>query len=293
MLRNASNLATLYINFAALFNKAFEGAETQHKKLAMIAPSSTSQNEYGWLEGFPGMREWLGDRVINALAAEGYIIKNKDFEVTVGVKGNDIDDDNLGIYSPYIQELARIAKCHPDQLLATLIASGFTTLCYDGQNFFDSDHPVGTTTVSNFGGGSGTAWYLLCTKRAIKPFIFQERTKPEFVAQDDPKVSESAFMRKQYYYGVDYRGNVGFGLWQLAFASKDTLNATNYAAARAAMMSFQNEAGIPLGIKPDTLLVPPTLEGSARELLLAERDEYGATNPWKDTAEPLVWEWLA
>ena len=260
----------------------------------MITKSTTKQNEYGWLGNFPGMREWLGDRVVNALKAHGYTIKNKKYEGTVGVSGDDIEDDNIGIYAPMVQTLAESAKQHPDQLLAALLLAGFTSLCYDGQPFFDTDHPIkdGTDTVSNFGGGSGTPWFLLSLKRPIKPFIYQKRRDPRFIALDDPKQNQAAFMRDEYFYGVDYRGNVGYGLWQLAFASKDTLNAANYAAARAAMRGLKNDAGDPLGIIPDTLVVPSTLESAARELLINERTDAGGTNTWRGTAEPLIWPWL-
>jgi phage major head subunit gpT-like protein len=91
---------------------------------------------------------------------------------------------------------------------------------------------------------------------------------------------------------VDRRDNAGFGLWQFAHASKDTLDATNYGAARAAMMSFKDDEGRPLGIRPTLLVVPPTLESAAREILLNERTAAGATNPWCGTAELLVAPWL-
>lgn len=201
--------------------------------------------------------------------------------------------------------MGRSAKQHPDILIAALLAAGFATACYDGQYFFDDDHPVGTSTQSNDGAGAGTAWYLLDTTRSIKPFIFQQRTTPQLVRQDRPD-DEHAFMRKKYRYGVDYRGAVGYGLWQMAYGSKDTLNHTNYAAARAAMMGFTNDEGVPLGIRPNLLVVPPSLESTAREILLADiiigslaaagtvTDFVGGgkTNVWKGTAELLVVPYL-
>jgi phage major head subunit gpT-like protein len=108
--------------------------------------------------------------------------------------------------------------------------------------------------------------------------------------QDD----EHAFMRKKLRYGVDYRGAAAFGLWQLAYASKETLNSTNYASARTAMMSVQNADGRPLGLKPNLLLVPPSLEAEAREILQAQfiigdPTSGGAkTNVWQGTADLLV-----
>jgi phage major head subunit gpT-like protein len=173
------------------------------------------------------------------------------------------------------------------------MVAGVSTPCYDGQNFFTSDHPVGTGTAANFGGGSGTPWFLLDTSRAIKPFIFQMRRDVQLVRMDRQD-DEHAFMRKKFRYGVDYRGAAAYGLWQLAFASKETLNATNYATARTAMMSLGNAEGRPLGIKPSLLLVPPSLEAEAREILQAQfiigdpAAGGSKTNVWQGTADLLV-----
>lgn len=66
-----------------------------------------------------------------------------------------------------------------------------------------------------------TKWFLLDGSRAIKPLIFQDRKKPEFISITDPHSTE-VFMSKQYLYGVDCRRNVGYGLWQLAYGSTGT-----------------------------------------------------------------------
>lgn len=293
MIINNANLEALRKTFSAVFQKAFAEAKPAKDKLATTVSSTTRQNVYGWLGSFPNLREWIGERQIHQLKEHGYTITNKSYEATVEVKRDDIEDDALGIYSPLIQELARNAKLHPELLVAALVAAGFTSTCYDGQYFFDDDHPVGDGTVSNTGGGAGTAWYLLDVSRPLKPFIFQERRKPELISQDDPKAHSAAFRRNTHLYGVDYRGSAGYGLWQLAYASKQTLDATNYAAARAAMMSFKNDTGQPLGVVPNLLVVPPTLESAGRALLTKEKDANGADNPWYKTAELLVWPWLA
>jgi phage major head subunit gpT-like protein len=89
-------------------------------------------------------------------------------------------------------------------------------------------------------------------------------------------------------YGVRARVNAGFGLWQLAFGSKDTLNAANYAAARAAMMDFRSDGGKVLGITPSVLVVPPALEEAAMRLVNSEFGTGGESNPWKGTAKVIV-----
>jgi phage major head subunit gpT-like protein len=292
MLINGQVLAGLYRSFNAIFKNAFTQAETYWDKVATRVPSTTKANDYAWIGKFPRLREWVGERNVQKLAAHSYSIKNKSFESTVAVDRDDIEDDQLGIYNPMIQEMGQSAKEHPDFLIFDLLKKGFETQCYDGQYFFDADHPVGEESVSNFGGGAGKAWFLLDTTRALKPLIFQERKKPEFVSLT--KVTDTnVFMNKEYVYGVDYRGNVGYGFWQMAYGSKQDLTAENYQAARAAMMEFKDEEGSPLNVKPNLLVVPPSLEGAAKEILEAERNAQGATNPWRNTAEILVVPYLA
>jgi phage major head subunit gpT-like protein len=292
MIINQSSLQAIYKGFRTIFNEAFSGVESLYKRVAMVVPSSVREETYAWLGAFPKMREWIGDRHVKSLGLHSYSIKNKDWEATIEVDRNDVEDDSIGAYRPVVAELGRSAAVHPDELVFQLLAAGFTTTCFDGQYFFDTDHPVGESTVSNFGGGSGAAWYLLDVSKAIKPLIFQSRREVEFISKDKPD-DEGVFMRKKYLYGVDRRDNAGFGLWQFAYASKDTLNAANYSSAREAMMAFKDDEGKPLGIAPGLLVVPPSLEKEAREILLAERLASGATNVYKDTAELLVVPWLS
>ena len=64
----------------------------------------------------------------------------------------------------------------------------------------------------------GSAWFLLCTSRPLKPLIFQERKKPKFVSKTN-ETDDNVFMSKQFLYGVDARGNAGYGFWQMAYGS--------------------------------------------------------------------------
>lgn len=153
----------------------------------------------------------------------------------------------------------------------------------------DADGAV--TQVSNFGGGASTAWYLLDTSRAVRPIIWQEREKYEF-QQLTQENSEYVFLNDRYLYGIRARVNAGFGLWQMAYGSKQTLNAANYAAARAAMMGFTADGGRKLGVAPSILLVPPSLEEAALNIVNTEFGSAGASNPWKGTAKLIVTPYL-
>lgn len=295
-------LTALTTGFRKEYQSAFDAAmpEVQYTKLATVVPSSTKSNTYGWLGDFPDYREWIGDRVIKDMAAHSYAIENKDFESTVGVKRTDIEDDNIGIYAPMMAHMGQMSARFPDKLVFDLLKAGTSTLCYDGQNFFDTDHPVypnvdGTgvaTTVSNMdidtvARPNNPVWYLLDTRSVLKPIIFQNRKKPVFTPMtkmDD----ESVFTSNLYRYGVDTRCNVGFGFWQQAYASNQPLTPENFNAAYAAMMSVQGDGGKPLEIKASLLIVPATLRGMGLDIVGAERLANGQTNTNKGVVELVV-----
>lgn len=292
MVINRENLNAMYNGFKAAFVKAFAGVTPDWNKVATLVPSTSKVENYGWLAEFPSLREWIGDRQIKSIAASGYQITNKKFEASVGIPRDDVEDDSYGVMAPLFQEMGYAASTHPDELVFALLAAGFETKCFDGQYFFDTDHPVGDGTVSNHGGGSGTPWFLLDTSRPLKPLIFQKRREYELKAMTDAQ-DEGVFMRDEYRYGVDARCNVGYGFWQMAYGSKQTLDETNYGSARAAMMAMKSDTGRPLGIKPTLLVVPPTLEAAALKLVQAENNAAGATNIYRNSAQVLVVPWLA
>lgn len=297
MLINTGNLRTLGTGFKANFSQGLGMATPDHLEIATEIRSTTGKEEYGWLGQVPGMREWLGDRVIQNIATHDYTIKNRDFELTLGVKRNDINDDNIGIYAPLFQEMGRSVTAHPSQLVFPLLKAGFSTNCYDGQYFFDTDHPVLDENgveiyVANTDGGTGAPWFLFDDSRPLKPVIFQKRQDPVFVAKDNPD-DESVFRRKEFEYGVDYRSNVGFGFWQFIWGSRQPLTAANYAIARAALMGMKGDYGRPLGMMPRKLLVGPSLESAALKIVNNELDGAGGTNEWKGTAAVKVTPWLA
>lgn len=297
MFINAGNLKTIFIAFKAAFQGGLTQAQSQYLKIATVVPSSTGSEEYGWLGNFPGMREWVGDRVINGVKAHGYTIKNKPFELTVSVPRAAIEDDQYGIFAPMMQEMGRSTAAHPDELVFGLLKAGTSQPCYDGQYFFDTDHPVtnadGTVgSVSNVdSGGSGPYWYLLDTSRALKPVIYQDRKAANFVSKT-AETDDNVFDRAEYVYGVDARRNVGYGFWQMAYASNQPLDEAHLTAAYTAMREQKGDNGRPLGIRPNLLVVRPSMKIAADKLVNATTLANGADNVMKGIVNTIDSEWL-
>lgn len=297
MLLNAQNLNIAYTAFNAAFQRGLGQAEPQWSVVATRVPSTTREETYGWLGKVPNVREWLGPRHVHRMAAHDYSIKNRDFENTIAVDANDIADDRVGLYAPLFEEFGRSVAAFPDQLVFQALKDGFARPAYDGQYFFDTDHPVldengNEVSVANTDGGSGTPWFLLDDSRALKPILYQVRKDFDLVRKDDPK-DDNVFENRELLYGTHGRVNVGYGFWQFAWGSRQPLDKAAYAGAREALMGMKGDYGRPLGLRPRTLVVPPSLEGAALEILNAERDAAGATNVYRNTARLVVVPWLA
>ena len=151
MLVNRNSVQAVFTSLRVLFNQAFDAAPSQWQLTAMLVPSGAGQNTYAWLSLFPRMRKWIGDKVIKSLEAFGYTIINDDWEATVEVDRNDIEDDQIGIFAPQAQMAGYSARQLPDEIVSDLKNNGFTSKCYDGQYFYDVDHPVSGGSVSNKG----------------------------------------------------------------------------------------------------------------------------------------------
>lgn len=265
MIVNSSTLSALRTTFRSEFQRGVESVPALRERVSTVVPSTTALNTYGWLEGLPGMREWIGPRLIHNIKERAYQISNKTWESTIGVRREDIEDDNLGIYGPMMQMLGAEAQEHPELLVWNLLAGGFDATygtAWDGQYFFDSDHLTwdangNETTYSNTGGGSGAAWFLADLSKPLKPIIFQNRRNLSFTSKDRME-DDNVFERSEYLYGSDARYNAGYGLFQTIYGSKATLDAAAVTAARVAMMGQRKPSGAKLNLNPNTIITGPS-----------------------------------
>lgn len=296
-------LQALNTVFNSRWNSGFAGAATYYDQLCMMTKSQGRDEVYAWLGQMPQIREWVGERHIQSLVQHGFMIKNRKFESTISIGRTEIEDDRVGVYSPMFEDFGRSIAEFPDHLLTELIENGFTAPCYDNQNFFDTEHPtniydgggerVGDALQSNFQAGDGPAWYLLDLTRNVRPFIYQERIPFAIDRINFDPGDIDVFLKDEYVWGTRGRCNVGYGLWQMAYASKADLTPENYEAARVAMSTRKGETGKLLGVRPSHLLVPSALEGRAIKIVKNPLGEAGESNSWVDSAELIVSPWLS
>lgn len=304
-------LEALRVGFRADFEEGKAKAQSQWQLAATHVPSAGSSNTYGWLGQFPKLQEWAGNRVFQDIAEHGYTITNKLYESTVSIPLTAIEDDAIGVYKPLYLEMGYAAAVHPDELVFGLLAKGHTSLCSDGQNFFDTDHPVypnedGTgesETVSNSLSPAKESsidavapWFLLDVSRPLRPLLFQERNTPELQVITNPE-NDHVFTTDSVPFGIRYRCNAGYGFWQMAVRSTEPLDADSFERALMVMRGFSADGGRPLGLgrggKEGLLLVVPSVHlSSARKVLAANTLTNGASNIWYDAATIVDCPWL-
>lgn len=124
------------------FQKGYTARKQYYAQFAELVPSSTKQNVYSWLAELPGLRKWVGAKVARNISTRAYALVNEDWEDTYVIDRNDFADDVAGIYGNTEQLLGDAANRWPDDLMTDIVKAGTTALCFDGQFFFDTDHPV-------------------------------------------------------------------------------------------------------------------------------------------------------
>lgn len=289
---NQQNLRSIYTAVNTAFNSGRGSYQQLYQQIATVVPSNNLTEDYSWIGEFARFREWVGERDVKKMSANRYTLTNIKFEATEGIPAEYVEDDNYGLLMPKFQDMGYAAATHPDELTFGLISQGFERQCYDGQNFFDADHPVGDASVSNMQAGSGAPWFLLDTRRPLKPLIFQNRREYRLQQKNDPATSDRVFMTDQLLFGVDARVAVGFGFWQQAFGSKAELVEDNFNDAIATMMGFKSEQGRKLGINPNLLVVGPKNRAAAKRVVDAENKIHGESNINYRAVDVLVVPWL-
>lgn len=105
--------------------------------------SDQESETYKWLGQVPVMREWIGGRNAKGFRENGITIENKHFEATLEVLVRELKRDKTGQVMVRVDELADRTNAHWAKLLSELIENAESTVCYDGQYFFDTDHAEG------------------------------------------------------------------------------------------------------------------------------------------------------
>lgn len=140
MLVNGSAIRAVFTGLSTQFHNALQAVPTDYLDTTMTVPSSGAGVDYAWLSRFPKMRQWVGDKHIKQLKLGNYYVKNLDWETTIGVDRNDIEDDQLGIYNAQAQMAGQSAGELYGDIITDLKNNAFTGLGMDGVAYYSDSH---------------------------------------------------------------------------------------------------------------------------------------------------------
>ena len=144
----------LFFSFNALMQKGLGTAWTGWNKFASVIHSSTGIEKYPSTVIGSGMREWVGERVVNAVKGKLLEVRNKDFEHTVGVSRNDIEDDMIGFYYALFTDLGIEAGSLWGKLATEALCKAGKWA--DGADFFSASRKIEKVPVNNVVAGALT-----------------------------------------------------------------------------------------------------------------------------------------
>ena len=151
-----SNALLLERGLRTEFSKALKNGEQPSDVMGMVmeTKSNAADEKYGWLGEVPMMTEWLDERKLQGLPDFDYTIPNRDYEATLKVPKNALDDDQLGAINLRIRDLTSRGMLHPRKLFFDALVAGTVDLCYDGVPFFSNSHLESGSAQDNLGAGT-------------------------------------------------------------------------------------------------------------------------------------------
>jgi phage major head subunit gpT-like protein len=148
-------LSAIYENARALFLDIYNSTPPAYQTIAMEVESTTQTEIHTWLGAIPAVKEWVSERSIERLSAFEYAVVNRDWEMTIEIPRNAIEDDRIGQFRPVIEMMARQARNHPSMLVMQTFRDN--PVSYDNQPLFSANHQEGQSGVqSNIVTGTGT-----------------------------------------------------------------------------------------------------------------------------------------
>lgn len=154
---NRGNMDALFTGYSQAFKNGLALGNVQFQDLCTVVPGGTKITEFPFLEQLGGMREWLGPRQIKNVSSKKLSVTARTFEDSVGMPVNDIDDDQVGVYTPLVTEMGMNAANLWGELVFAALVGNATWL--DGVAFFSTAGRSydGTNAINNYGTGALTA----------------------------------------------------------------------------------------------------------------------------------------
>ncbi len=227
------------------------------------------------------------------------VITTDEWEDSYAVPLRDLNDTHGDMYRMRGEAMGNGVLTWKDQQVAALLAStgpAFTVNSFDGKPYYSATHPMDLAgeTISAYSnldsGGGGQYWYLFDT-RQMRPIILNWKTRPDLKSLGPD--SEHATTEHEVLWKLYCDAGFGLTLWHYSYASNQTLNETNFNAARQAMeavptYSLSDGASQVMGVMPTLLVVGRSNRLAAEKLVNSATINGGDPNPLYKATDLLV-----
>ncbi len=260
-----------------------------YKQLCYIPPNKIGSSfDQVAIKSTPPMRAKQGKRIAYPLEGVTYTMYSIEYEKTIGIPQLAVERDALGLYMPTIYDELQKAVFHPQTLALEYLNNAATSLCYDGQYFLDTDHPVGATTYANIiTAGSTATWGILDLRGMKRPLIFQKEIDLRTVFLNKPD-GDGAFWDGNFYFSIEYRAAMGYMDYTCMYASDRPIDSTYWPAAKLAFEAQTDDFSVSINRKAGTVIIPPSLEYTAKTMFDLPTTTGGAPNPYYNDAKTLI-----
>lgn len=150
VIKTAAN--RIFQEFRRDYMAELDQAPTLWRDYAAEVPVSGKSSLFMWLANQASVREWIGPRQHKNLSTRTWEVTHRTWELSYEFDARQIADDIEGVTASAVtaarnfgQKFAR----HEDSLVASVLEAGVSTNCWDGQYFFDTDHPVDIDGVTS------------------------------------------------------------------------------------------------------------------------------------------------
>ena len=132
--------------------KAFDAAPSLWRQFVTEVPSRSRSSLFAWLANQATVREWKGPRIAHDMATRTWEVMARKWELTFKFTRDQIEDDLEGLGEQAVMQAHDLGKKfakHEDLLVAQTLVKGLTGNCWDGQYFFDTDHPIDVDGITS------------------------------------------------------------------------------------------------------------------------------------------------
>ena len=139
---NAGTIRALGLAFSTLFQTSLANAVNTFEPIVSRVSTNKNTAALPWGAILSTMKPFLTERQIDNLKMYLQTIAVIKWENTIAVLRDDIEDDDTGSYSLAIQSMGEDAATYPQVEVGRVLREGFATVIWDGQFWFDTDHPI-------------------------------------------------------------------------------------------------------------------------------------------------------